>query len=172
MKRNGSKLTSALISLIIVLGIAGYLAAKEGADMRSKSQNPGTGGILVHGFLTMTIICAGVTPRMRTPMTYVIDYSQKYLDDDANIEAFRKAPPDLMHVGKSVPILHNWGPVSLICGENQYTGGPGHTLSWEAIRLLTPAELEQRIKRLKMYTKKWHAIGVPRLVPYSSFHTI
>lgn len=111
-------------------------------------------------------------PRMRAPITYVIDYARRYLDDDQHIEAMRGAPPGLMHVGKSVPILHNWGPVPLISGENQYTGGPGHTLKWEAIRLLTPQELAQRIQRLERYTKKWHDVGVTRLMPYSSFHTI
>ncbi|MCK5806708.1 MAG: hypothetical protein KAI66_28015, partial [Lentisphaeria bacterium] len=111
-------------------------------------------------------------PRMRTPMTYVISYSRQYLDDDEKILAFREDPPDLMHVGKSVPILHNWGPVPLISGENQYTGGPKHTLDWDAIRLLTPQELEKRIEMLKQYTRKWHDIGVPLLMPYSSYHTI
>jgi hypothetical protein len=109
---------------------------------------------------------------MRTPITYVIDYSQKYLDNEHSIESFRESPPDLIHIGKSVPILHNWGPVPLICGENQYTGGPDHTLNRDAIRLLTPDEVDQRIEFLKAYTKKWHEIGVPLLIPYSSINTI
>lgn len=123
-------------------------------------------------FVAGGLACAADGPRMRAPMTYVIDYSRRYLDDAANIEAMREAPPYLMHVGKSVPVLHNWGPVPLISGENQYTGGPGHTLKWEAIRLLTPEELSQRIDRLTAYTKNWHDIGVPRLICYSSYHTI
>ena len=129
------------------------------------------GMVLAPAFLMLTVNAVGA-PRMRSPMTYVINYSTRYLDNDANISAFRDAPPDLMHVGKSVPILHNWGPVPLISGENQYTGGPKHTLSWDAIRLLTPQELQKRIERLKRYTKKWHDAGVPRVMPYSSFHTI
>ena len=116
---------------------------------------------------------AGAEPvRTRAPMTYVIDYSRKYLDDTEAIRARCVAPPDVMHVGKSVPILHNWGPVPLISGENQYTGGAGHTLKREAIRLLSPRELSERIEMLKGYTKCWHEAGAIALIPYSSYHTI
>jgi len=120
----------------------------------------------------MAVSRRGSLPPMRMPLTYVIDYSRRFLDDEKNILAFADAPPDLMHVGKSVPILHNWGPVPLIHGENQYTGGPGHTLDINAIRLLTPQELEERIALLKAYTAKWHSIGVRFLIPYSAIHTI
>lgn len=118
------------------------------------------------------VVHADPTLRMRAPMTYVIDYSKKFLEDAANILAYRDAPPDLMHVGKSVPILHLWGPVPLLEGENQFTGGPKHTLNWDAIRLLSPKELEERIAMLTAYTKRWHDIGVRTLVPYSSYHTL
>ena len=62
---------------------------------------------------------AGSIPKTRAPFIYLIDYSMRYLDDEQEILAFKECPPDLMHVGKSVPILHNWGPVPLISGENQ-----------------------------------------------------
>jgi len=110
--------------------------------------------------------------RTRAPMTYVIDYSTRYLDDPKEIRAFEDAPPDLMHVGKSCPVLHNWGPVPLISGENQFTGGPNHTLDRAAVCLLTPQELEGRIHRLKRYTQQWHEAGIPLLMCYSSMHTI
>jgi len=139
--------------------------------MRVPRCRAGTGyGVLLPWLFTAT--AAAGAPRMRTPMTYVIDYSTRFLGDRANILAYADAPPDLMHVGKSVPILHNWGPVPLISGENQYTGGPKHTLSREAIRLLTPRQLEARIRMLKKYTKQWHDVGVPLLMPYSAIHTI
>lgn len=111
---------------------------------------------------------------MRAPMTYLIDYdtSQRYIRDFQNIAAFAEASPDLVHVGKTVPILHNWGPVPLIVGENQFTGGPGHTLDRDAVRLLTPEEVEERIAFLKRYTAEWHQTGVPTLLPYSPIHTI
>ena len=61
---------------------------------------------------------------MRRPITYVIEYTQAYLDDPSRMREFADAPPDLLHVGKSVPITHNWGPVRVIAHENQYTGEP------------------------------------------------
>ena len=122
--------------------------------------------------LALSTVTAAGPVRTRPPMTYVIDYSRTYLDSPEAIRAVCAAPPDVMHVGKSVPILHNWGPVPLISGENQYTGGPGHTLKREAIRLLSPAELAERIEVLKAYTQRWHQAGVGALIPYSSYHTI
>jgi hypothetical protein len=126
------------------------------------------------GLLAATATCSTVLggPRMREPMIYVIDYGEQFLRNEMAIQAYADAPPDLMHVGKSVPILHNWGPVPLLSGENQFTGGPNHTLNRDAIRLLTPAELAARIDMLKSYTKKWHDIGVPVVLPYSSMQTI
>lgn len=111
-------------------------------------------------------------PRMRPPFIYVIDYSRNHWDDFETIREFADAPPDLMHVGKAVPILHNWGAVPLAHAENQVTGGPGHTLDRDAIRLLSPVELEARIERLREYTRRWHEAGVPRLMCYSAIHTI
>jgi len=60
----------------------------------------------------MAAIACG--PRMRSPMTYVIDYSGRFVGDPGEIDAYAEAPPDLMHVGKTVPITHNWGPVHLL----------------------------------------------------------
>ena len=109
----------------------------------------------------------------RPPLIYVIDYSRQFLDDDANIHAFADAPPDLMHVGKSVPIVHNWGPTRGIHGENQMTGpGSKRGLHWDSIALLSPDELHARIAMLKEYTQKWHDIGVPMLMCYTAIHTI
>ncbi len=65
-----------------------------------------------------------------------------------------------MHIGKAVPITHNWGAVPLLQGENQYTGGPGHTLSWENIRLLTPDEVRERIETIKAGVASLHEVGV------------
>jgi len=112
--------------------------------------------------------------RMRAPMTYLIDYDtqMRFINHPQTIADFAQAPPDLVHVGKAVPILHNWGAVPLICGENQFTGGPGHTLNPDAIRLLTPDEVKDRIARLERFTAAWHDAGVPTLIPYTSIHTI
>ena len=108
----------------------------------------------------------------RAPIVYYIDYTDKYFTDPAFIDQFAEAPPDVVHVGKSVPITHNWGPVPVLAGENQYTGGPGHTLNWDAIRLLSPEEVRDRIRVITEGVARLHRIGVPRVMPYISFQSI
>ena len=99
-------------------------------------------------------------PCMRTPMTYVIDYSGRFVRGPAEIAAYAGAPPDLMHVGKTVPITHNWGPVPLLWGENQSTCGPpgGKGLNRDGIRLLTPDELAERIRACFGCTHEEHLV--------------
>ena len=110
---------------------------------------------------------------MRPPLTYVINYGRQFLDDEANIQAFADAPPGLMHVGKSVPIVHNWGPVRVIQGENNMTGsGSDRGLNWDGIALLEPGGLDARMELLTEYTRQWHDIGVGMLMCYSAIHTI
>jgi len=116
-------------------------------------------------------------PLTRPPFIYVIDYGVKYYEDFESIEKdFRSAPPGLMHIGKTVPITHLWGPAPIFWGENQMTwhpatGKPGK-LALENIRLLSPGELSERIKRMKDYTDKFHAAGVTALIPYLCSRTI
>ena len=80
-----------------------------------------------------------------------------------------------MHVGRTVPITHNWGPAAVLWGENQYTGRPRGENSrgvWrDGIRLLFPNELRDRIEMLKKYTARWHKSGVKWLTPYSAINT-
>ncbi len=111
-------------------------------------------------------------PATTPPLTYYINYTSDYFTKPDFIDTFKEAPPDLLHVGKAVPITHHWGPIRLYQGENQYTGGPGHTLSRENIALLTPAELEQRIQTIRQMTQRYHRIGIPEIVPYISYHTL
>ncbi len=106
------------------------------------------------------------------PVIYTIDYTDSYFTDPAFIEQFADAPPDVVHVGKAVPITHNWGPVPILAGENQYTGGPGHTLSWENIRLLSPDEVRERIRVIEEGVARLHEIGVPTVMPYISLQSI
>ena len=94
-------------------------------------------------------------PATTPPIIYTIDYSDQYFTKPQFIDRFKAAPPDLLHVGKAVPITHLWGPVNLYGGENQYTGGRGNTLNWENIALLTPDDwttLRQKMTEIQAPT--------------------
>ena len=109
---------------------------------------------------------------IRQPLLYYINYTDEYFTNERFAEQFRDAPPDLVHVGKAVPITHHWGPVPVMRGENQYTGGPGHTLNRAAIRLLSPEELEEKIQTIRAGVRRLHEAGVPCVVPYIAYQTI
>ena len=79
-------------------------------------------------------------PTTTAPIVYSIDYSDRYFTTPAYVQAFYADPPDLLHVGKAVPISHLWGPIPLYAGENQYTGGAANGLSLENVTLLTPEQ--------------------------------
>ena len=90
----------------------------------------------VHALLARSVsvqLCASamrqpMLPTSKPPIVYRFGYTDQYFTDPAYIEQFRAAPPDLLHVGKAVPITHQWGPVGLFAGENQYTGSPQNLL--------------------------------------------
>ncbi|MGC9317604.1 MAG: hypothetical protein ACP5KN_06145 [Armatimonadota bacterium] len=112
------------------------------------------------------------TQRSARPFIYVIDYSDHWITDPDAMEEFGDTPPDLLHIGKAVPVTHNWGPIPYMAGENQRTGGPGHTLSRENIRLLSPEELEEKIERITAAVDRIHEAGVELLMPYICFYTL
>jgi hypothetical protein len=111
-------------------------------------------------------------PITTAPIVYTIDYSGKYFEEPDYIDRYRPAPPDLLHMGKAVPISHLWGPIRLYAGENQLTGGPGNTLSWENIALLTPEALAARVENIRRTLKRYHALGIREITPYISYHTL
>jgi len=113
-----------------------------------------------------------MVPTTTPPIVYTINYSGAYFKEPGYIEQFTAAPPDLLHVGKAVPITHHWGPIRLFQGENQYTGGPGHTLSWENIALLSPEALAERIETIRQTIDRYHQIGIGEITPYISYHTL
>jgi len=125
---------------------------------------------------TMTTAGAHSTPTTRMPFTYVLDYGVKYYENFKNIgKDFRVAPPDLMHLGKTVPIIHLWGPAPIFWDENQTTWHPTGKkgrIAMENIRLLSPKELSGRIRRMEDYTDKFHKVGVKALIPYLCSRTI
>ncbi len=113
-----------------------------------------------------------ILPTTSPPFTYTINYSGDYFTSPEYIDRFKTARPDMLHVGKATPILHLWGAVGMYQGENQYTGGPGHTLSWENIELISPQALDQRIENIRRTLKRYHAIGIREITPYISYHTL
>ncbi len=115
---------------------------------------------------------AALLPKTTPPIVYTINYTGDYFTKPDYVERFKAAPPDLLHVGKATPITHLWGPVPLYQGENQYTGGPGHTLNWKNIALLSPDELARRVETIRQTLRRYHAIGIREIVPYISYHTI
>ncbi|HUT36326.1 MAG TPA: hypothetical protein VNE39_22755 [Planctomycetota bacterium] len=120
-------------------------------------------------------LAAEQAPMLRAttpPIVYTINYSGDYFEKPEYIEQFKAAPPDLLHVGKATPITHLWGPIRLYQGENQYTGGPKHTLSWENIALLSPDALAKRIETICETLRRYHAIGIAEITPYISYHTL
>jgi hypothetical protein len=111
-------------------------------------------------------------PTTTAPIVYTIDYSGDYFENPDYIDRYRAAPPDMLHMGKAVPISHLWGPVRLYAGENQSTGGPNNTLSWENIALLEPTALAARIENIRHTLQRYHSLGIPEITPYISYHTL
>ncbi len=111
-------------------------------------------------------------PVTTPPIVYTINYSGDFFTHPRYLERFQAAPPDLLHVGKAVPVSHLWGPTAMYAGENQWTGGPGHTLSWENIALISPQQLAERIETIRQTLRRYHEIGIPEIVPYISYHAL
>ncbi len=131
---------------------------------------------VLFGQVTLGAVSAGTVepmiPTTTPPIVYTINYSDTYFKKPDYIDQFKAAPPDLLHMGKAVPIVHSWGPIRLYKGENQYTGGPGHTLSWENIALLSPEALAERTENIRQTLKRYHAIGIREIVPYICYLTL
>jgi hypothetical protein len=111
-------------------------------------------------------------PTTTPPIVYTMDYRGPFFSDPTYLDRFKAAPPDLLHVGKALPITHLWGPVRLYRGENQYTGGPGNTLNCENIALLTPDAVRQRVENIRDTLARYHALGIREIVPYISYHAL
>ncbi|MHC4399590.1 MAG: hypothetical protein ACYTG0_07915 [Planctomycetota bacterium] len=115
---------------------------------------------------------APMLPKTTPPIVYVINYTDEYFTEPEYTERFTACPPDLLHMGKATPITHLWGPVRMLRGENQYTGGPGHTLNWDNVALISPKALAERIETIRRTLRRYHEIGIREIVPYISYHTL
>ncbi len=111
-------------------------------------------------------------PVSKPPIVYRFGYTDQYFTDPEYIEQFKAAPPDLLHVGKAVPITHQWGPVGLYAGENQYTGSPKNLLIAANVALLPPEAMGGRIEHIRDMLARYHAIGIHEITPYIALHTL
>ena len=128
-------------------------------------------GFVALSILTLVALSAqasGADDRWQTrvPVTYVLDYGNKHLGYPEWLEATGAAPPMLLHLGKDVPITHNWGPIAALGGENQAWGKGDYT------RRLTPEELRERIEGLTAMVAELHKAGVEMVTPYICSMTI
>jgi len=94
------------------------------------------------------------------PFTYVLDYGSRHVGREEYIRSVASAPPTLLHLGKDVPMTHNWGPIAALGGENQAYGKGHH------IRRLTPNEVRDRLASLREMARKLHKAGVRWVTPY------
>jgi len=112
-------------------------------------------------------VLARERPRVRAPVYYMLDYGRHHLDNPGYVKWISDFPPDLLHFGKDVPMTHLWGPIAAVGGENQ-----AHGRNRSDIRRLSPAEVGERIAKLRSLTKALRAAGVKWVMPYISAVTV
>jgi len=95
------------------------------------------------------------------PVYYLIDYGPNHLDNPDYVKWAAELPPELLHLGKDVPMTHLYGPIAAVGGENQ-----AHGRNRADIRRLSPAEVRERIAALRRMNADLHAAGVGMVMPY------
>lgn len=113
--------------------------------------------------LCMAVAAPGGAAREKTlaPVYYLLDYGGQHLANPEYLQWARELPPDLLHLGKDVPMTHLFGPIQAVGGENQ-----AHGRHRADIRRLTPAEVRTRIATLQHMTRGLHEAGVKQVMPY------
>lgn len=96
----------------------------------------------------------------QAPIAYIRDYSPGHPGDAAFIEAIATNAPDLLVLGKDMPLHHNWGPVAGTGGENQAFGQGEH------IRRLSPDEFRDKTESIRRMVADLRATGVRWIMPY------
>ncbi len=92
--------------------------------------------------------------RTHPPRTYVIGYSNHFIEGATSLEQALADSPDILHTGVwEVPFNSQTGPMKGISGEEKYT-------------LLTPAEVKQKIEHIQAFTQRIKAAGVSWAIPY------
>lgn len=120
---------------------------------------------------------SGPTPgspdgRTVLPVTYILDYGPQHINTPAYVEQIAAAPPSLLHLGKDVPLTHNWGPIQALGGENQAYGKRRPFGKEDDIRRLSPDELRQRTADLMKLAADLHRVGARWVTPYICGMTI
>ncbi len=100
------------------------------------------------------------------PMTYIRDYGDDHLDNPEWVARVAANAPELLVVGKDLPIHHNWGPVQGVGGENQAYGQGEH------IRRISPEELEAKMAAIRRMVRAMRECGVQLVMPYICSKTI
>lgn len=108
----------------------------------------------------------------KAPFTYILDYGPDHIRSPAYIETIAQAPPTLLHLGKDVPLTHNWGPIQALGGENQAYGKRKPYAPEDYIRRLSRAETQQRVADLTQLVDDLHQAGVKWVMPYICSMTI
>jgi len=100
------------------------------------------------------------------PFTYIRDYKNNHLNNPDYVKQIAANPPELLVVGKDLPVHHNWGAVQGTGGENQAYGEGEH------IRRISSAELLRKMNALRRFTDDMHHVGVKLVMPYICTKTI
>lgn len=130
-------------------------------------------GVLIGSLAWMLCACAQESdlPASQRPFLYVIDYSANHIGNEKWLGAAAHCRPDLLHLGKDVPFMHNWGPVAGWGGENQFCGStPEERTAYQ--RRLSPDEVKQRIETITKMVGGLHGRGVAEVMPYVCAMTI
>ena len=124
---------------------------------------------LIRSFTSVAALCFALVTASQSaeskwttslPFTYVLDYGSRHLGYEEYIKSVAGAPPTLLHLGKDVPMTHNWGPIAALGGENQAYGRGAY------IRRLSPEEVRARIEGLRAMVNSLHRVGVRWVTPY------
>jgi hypothetical protein len=86
------------------------------------------------------------------PPTYLLAYSPDASGNPAFIEDLRAAPPDLLHLGHTVPLNSIFGPTADYGGFNP--------------KLVTATEILGRKDELRAFVERLHAAGVTNVICY------
>ncbi|MGD8237966.1 MAG: hypothetical protein PVH68_05405, partial [Armatimonadota bacterium] len=100
------------------------------------------------------------------PMTYIRDYGDDHLDNPEWVARVRANAPELLVVGKDLPMHHNWGPVQGVGGENQAYGQGEH------IRRISANELDAKMAAIRRMVQAMRDCGVRLVMPYICSKTI
>jgi hypothetical protein len=84
------------------------------------------------------------------------------------LSRLRQFPPDILIVGKEAPFTHSLGPVLSFGGENRTFPRVSNRKNEDPRRLLSPDELQLRIKATERFVQDAHSAGIKTVIPYIS----